>query len=36
MFAVGLGHAFDLVFAICSMLIAVPTGVKIFNWIATM
>ncbi|HTQ24490.1 MAG TPA: cytochrome c oxidase subunit I [Candidatus Binataceae bacterium] len=36
MFAVGLGHAFDLFFAICSMAIAVPTGVKIFNWTATM
>ena len=36
MFAVGLGHARDLAFAAASMLIAVPTGVKIFNWIATM
>jgi cytochrome c oxidase subunit I len=36
MFAVGLGHAFDLFFAISSMAIAVPTGVKIFNWTATM
>ena len=32
----GLGHPIDVVFAIGSMLIAVPTGVKIFNWIATM
>jgi cytochrome c oxidase subunit I len=36
MFAVGLGHAADLFFAISSMAIAVPTGVKIFNWTATM
>jgi cytochrome c oxidase subunit 1/cytochrome c oxidase subunit I+III len=36
MFAVGLGHAFDYVFAAGSLLIAVPTGVKIFNWIGTM
>jgi cytochrome c oxidase subunit I len=36
MFAVGLGHLFDLAFAAGSMLIAVPTGIKIFNWIATM
>jgi len=36
MFAVGLGTHFNAVFAIGSMLIAVPTGVKIFNWIATM
>jgi cytochrome c oxidase subunit I len=36
MFAVGLGHAFDLFFAGSSMLIAIPTGVKIFNWTSTM
>ncbi len=36
MFAVGLGHTFDLIFVGGSMLIAIPTGVKIFNWIATM
>jgi cytochrome c oxidase subunit I len=36
MFAVGMGHFLDLVFSASSMLIAVPTGIKIFNWIATM
>jgi cytochrome c oxidase subunit I len=36
MFAVGLGHTADAFFVGSSMLIAVPTGVKIFNWIATM
>ena len=36
MFAVGLGTAFNAFFAATSMLIAIPTGVKIFNWIATM
>jgi cytochrome c oxidase subunit I len=36
MFAVGLGQVIDYVFAASSMLIAVPTGVKIFNWSATM
>jgi cytochrome c oxidase subunit I+III len=36
MFAAGLGHRADLAFAGASMLIAIPTGVKIFNWIATM
>ncbi len=36
MFAVGLGHTADLFFTASSMLIAIPTGVKIFNWIATM
>ncbi len=36
MFATGLGHTMDLIFVAGSMLIAIPTGVKIFNWIATM
>jgi cytochrome c oxidase subunit I len=36
MFAVGLGHTWDIAFGATSMLIAIPTGVKIFNWIATM
>jgi cytochrome c oxidase subunit I len=36
MFAVGLGTTFNAFFAASSMLIAVPTGVKIFNWSATM
>ncbi len=36
MFAVGLGYQGNLFFAASSMLIAIPTGVKIFNWIATM
>ncbi len=36
MFAVGLSTAENIFFAVSSMLIAVPTGVKIFNWLATM
>ncbi len=36
MFATGLGFPVYYVFAGASMLIAVPTGIKIFNWIATM
>jgi len=36
MFTVGLGHTSDLFFAASSMAIAVPTGIKIFNWIFTM
>jgi cytochrome c oxidase subunit I len=36
MFAVGLGDTENLIFSATSMLIAIPTGVKIFNWIATM
>ena len=36
MFSVGLGPLADSFFAISTMLIAIPTAVKIFNWIATM
>ena len=36
MFAVGLPTAVDSFFMISSMMIAVPTGVKIFNWLATL
>jgi len=36
MFAVGLGPLANSVFSAATMLIAIPTGVKIFNWIATM
>jgi cytochrome c oxidase subunit 1 len=36
MFAVGMGPAADATFAVTSMLIAIPTGIKIFTWIATM
>ncbi len=36
MFAVGLGFASDAFFGASSMLIAVPTGVKIFSWLGTM
>ncbi len=36
MFTVGLGPIANSVFTITTMLIAVPTGVKIFNWLGTM
>jgi cytochrome c oxidase subunit 1 len=36
MFAVGLGPVANSAFAISTMFIAVPTGVKIFNWVATL
>jgi cytochrome c oxidase subunit I len=36
MFAAGLGPVADAVFSVGTMLIAIPTGVKIFNWLATM
>jgi cytochrome c oxidase subunit I len=35
MFATGMGPIADSTFAITSMLIAIPTGIKIFSWIAT-
>jgi cytochrome c oxidase subunit 1 len=35
MFAVGLPIGLDIFFMTSSMIIAVPTGVKIFNWLAT-
>ena len=36
MFSTGLGPIADSVFAGTTMLIAIPTGVKIFNWIGTL
>lgn len=36
MFSVGMGPIADTVFGLTTMLIAIPTGVKIFNWIFTM
>ena len=36
MFTVGMGRPLDVFFAISSMLIAIPTGVKVLNWTATM
>jgi cytochrome c oxidase subunit 1 len=36
MFAVGLPVGLDAFFMISSMIIAVPTGIKIFNWVATL
>src|SRR5690625_2710863 len=36
MFTVGLGPVANALFAIGTMAIAVPTGIKIFNWLATM
>ena len=35
MFAVGLPVGLDVFFMISSLIIAIPTGVKIFNWLAT-
>jgi cytochrome c oxidase subunit 1 len=36
MFSVGMGPVADSAFSIATMLIAVPTGVKILNWISTL
>src|SRR3954464_8106879 len=36
MFAVGMGPIADSIFGVSTMLIAIPTGVKIFNWLGTM
>jgi len=36
MFATGMGPVADSAFAIMTMLISIPTGVKIFNWLATL
>ena len=36
MFTVGLGNIANAIFAVATMAIAVPTGIKIFNWLFTM
>jgi cytochrome c oxidase subunit I len=36
MFAVGMGPVANTAFALSTMFIAVPTGIKIFNWLGTL
>ncbi len=36
MFTVGLGPIANAIFAVATMAIAVPTGIKVFNWLLTM
>jgi cytochrome c oxidase subunit 1 len=36
MFTVGMSRTLDLFFAATSLLVSIPTGIKFFNWLATM
>src|SRR5437660_1517982 len=36
MFAVGMTRTLDMFFVITSLLISIPTGIKFFNWLATL
>jgi cytochrome c oxidase subunit 1 len=36
MFTVGMSRTLDLFFVISSLLVSIPTGIKFFNWLATM
>jgi cytochrome c oxidase subunit 1 len=36
MFSVGMSRTLDMFFAISSLLVSIPTGIKFFNWLATM
>jgi cytochrome c oxidase subunit I len=36
MFTVGMSRTLDLYFAAASLLVSIPTGIKFFNWLATM
>ncbi len=36
MFAAGMSRVLDMYFAAASLLVSIPTGIKFFNWLATM
>ena len=36
MFTVGMSRTLDLFFVVSSLLVSIPTGIKFFNWLATM
>jgi cytochrome c oxidase subunit 1 len=36
MFCVGMSRTLDLYFAAASLVVSIPTGIKMFNWLATM
>ena len=33
MFTVGLGGMINAIFAVATMLVGIPTGIKVFNWL---
>jgi cytochrome c oxidase subunit 1 len=35
MFSVGMGRTLDFYFGVASLLVSIPTGIKFFNWLAT-
>jgi cytochrome c oxidase subunit 1 len=36
MFCIGMGRKLDIFFVASSLLVSIPTGIKMFNWLATM
>ena len=36
MFTVGMSRTLDMFFVVSSLLVSIPTGIKFFNWLATM
>ncbi len=36
MYCVGMGRTLDLFFTVATFLVSIPTGIKFFNWLATM
>jgi cytochrome c oxidase subunit I len=36
MFCVGMSRTLDMFFAVATFLVSIPTGIKFFNWLATM
>ena len=36
MFVIGMSRTLDMYFAAASLLVSIPTGIKFFNWLATM
>ena len=36
MFCVGMSRTLDMFFVVSSLLVSIPTGIKFFNWLATM